>query len=227
MKILLVEDEELLANNLKKVLESKGYNVNVITDGIQALQYIEENTELIDLVILDISLPGISGITICQRLRRQHIMIPILMLTARGTIRDKVTGLDYGADDYLPKPFSVTELLARIRALLRRPKQFIAKKIKIGDIEIRLENRKVFKHGKEIPLTLKEYELLQFFALHPNQVIDREQIVDKVWDMNFNSFSNVIDVHMANLRKKLQDSDAEKLIETVRGIGYRFNTGET
>src|SRR5579883_1003331 len=123
MKILLVEDEEVLSKNLKKILESKGYVVDCIANGIEALRFIEENSHLLDLILLDISLPGMSGITICQRIRKQDITIPILILTARGTIREKVTGLDYGADDYLPKPFSVQELLARIRALLRRPKQ--------------------------------------------------------------------------------------------------------
>lgn len=223
MKILLVEDEEVLAHNLKKILESKGYIVDCISNGIEALRFIEENAHLIDLILLDISLPGMSGITICQRIRKQSITVPVLILTARGTIRDKVLGLDYGADDYLAKPFSVTELLARIRALLRRPKHITSKKIKIGDIEIWMDNRKVYKHGEEVSLTLKEYELLQFLATHPNQVIDREQIVDKVWDMNFNSFSNVIDVHVANVRKKLQTHDSKMRIETVRGIGYRLH----
>lgn len=222
MKILLVEDEEILANNLKKILESKGYVVDTVGNGIDALRIIEENNHLIDLILLDISLPGMSGLTICQRVRKQNITVPILILTARGTIKEKVVGLDYGADDYLAKPFSVTELLARIRALLRRPKNIISKKIKIGNVEIWMDNRKVYKNGKEIPLTLKEYELLQFLATHPNQVIDREQIVDKVWDMNFNSFSNVIDVHVANVRRKLQSPDSKIVIETVRGIGYRL-----
>ena len=224
MKLLLVEDEEVLAHNLRKILESKGYAVELITNGIDALRYIEENYSLLDLIILDVMIPGMTGIAVCKRARKQHISVPILILTARGTTRDKISGLDFGADDYLPKPFAVGELLARIRALLRRPKQSISKKITIGDIEIWLDNRKIYKNGQEVFLTLKEYELLQFLAMNPNQVIDREQIIDKVWDMNFNSFSNVIDVHITNLRKKLSSPSTKNIIETVRGIGYRLNT---
>jgi DNA-binding response OmpR family regulator len=224
MKILLVEDEEHLVKYLKKALENKKYIVEAITNGSDALQYIELNHENLDLIILDISLPKLSGLAICRRIRSENITTPVLMLTARTTIQDKILGLDSGADDYLPKPFSVGELLARIRALLRRPKQTIATKLTIGDIQLWIQKRKVYKNDQEVKLTLKEYEILETLMLHPNEVINRESLIDKVWDMNFNSFSNVIDVHIKNLRKKLEMPGEGGAIETIRGIGYRLKT---
>ena len=223
MKILLVEDEGNLVKYLKKALEQAKYTVETVQDGLDALEYIELNYESIDLIILDIALPRLSGLAICKKVRSEDITTPILMLTAKTTLNDKITGLDSGADDYIPKPFSVKELLARTRALLRRPKQTINQKIEIGDLKLLIQRRKVFRNDQEVKLTLKEYEILEYLMLHPNEVINRELLVDKVWDMNFASFSNVIDVHMKNLRKKLHVPSEGGLIETVRGIGYRLS----
>lgn len=226
MKVLLVEDEEHLVKYLKKALERAKYTVESVENGADALEYIELNHESLDLIILDISLPKLSGLAVCRKVRSANITTPILMLTARTTLQDKITGLDSGADDYIPKPFSVKELLARMRALLRRPKQIINEKIQFGEVKLLIQRRKVYKNDQEIRLTLKEYEILEYLMLHPNEVINRESLVDKVWDMNFASFSNVIDVHMKNLRRKLNELSEGGLIETVRGIGYRLKTEE-
>ena len=171
-------------------------------------------------------LPDMNGLEICQKIRKKDIMTPILILTAKGSVDDKVIGLESGADDYLTKPFSVKELLARIHALLRRPQRTVSNKITIGDIDVWPQKRKVYRNNSEIKLTLREYELLEFLATHPNEVINREQIIDKIWDRNYNGFSNVIDVHMKNLRKKLDLSENYQIIETIRGVGYRINTPE-
>ena len=223
MKLLLVEDEENLVKYLSKILEGHKYQVVTILSGQEALNYIELEHQSLDLILLDLMLPDISGLEICKQIREEGIMTPVLMLTAKGSVDDKVTGLEIGADDYLTKPFDVKELLARIHALLRRPPQSISTKIKIGDITILPEKRKVYWLDEEVKLTLREYELLEFLATHPNQIINREQIIDKVWDTNYNAFSNVIDVHMKNVRKKLKIAEDNPLIETIRGIGYRMN----
>ena len=223
MKLLLVDDEEYFVKYLTKILEDHKYSVTAITNGHEALNYIELEHQSIDLILLDLMLPGLDGVEICQRIRDEDIMTPVLMLTAKGNVDDKVTGLEIGADDYLTKPFDVKELLARIHALLRRPQQAIMHKIILGDIVIIPEKRKVYLLEEEIKLTLREYELLEYLATHRNQILNREQIIDKVWDTNYNAFSNVIDVHMKNLRKKLHLAEDNPLIETIRGIGYRVN----
>jgi len=183
---------------------------------------VELNHEAFDIIILDIMLPIKNGIEICQELRKQSIFIPIIMLTAKIELKDKINGLDAGADDYLLKPFSFDELVARIRALLRRPKTSLPMEIRIGQLSLQPSKRKVFYEQEEIPLTLKEFNLLEYFMRHPNQVLNREQILDKLWDLNYDSFSNVVDVHIKNLRKKLEDVSGKLLLETVRGVGYRL-----
>lgn len=222
MRILIVEDEKKLALALKRGLERKGYAVDCAFDGEEGEFQIETGQEDYDLVILDIMLPKRDGIEICKNTRSKKISLPILMLTARDKTQDKILGLDCGADDYLVKPFSFEELLARIRALLRRPRELLPEELKVKDITLNCATRKVFKGGKEIPLTTKEFSLLEFLLRNINQVVNREQIIAHVWNYEFDSFSNIVDVHIKNLRKKLEDRGKEKLIETIRGVGYRL-----
>lgn len=223
MKILVVEDEEKLAHYLKRALEEVGYAVEIISNGKDALYFIETCHQEIDAIILDILLPDTSGFQICKEIRKQHITTPILMLTAKDQEADKITGLDIGADDYMTKPFSLQELLARVRSLLRRSRGEINNKLKIQDLEINLESRQVFQNGKEVHLTYKEYELLTLLATHPNKAFEREQLLEQVWDMNFTTFSNIVDVHITHLRQKIHDTKEKNIIQSVRGVGYRLN----
>ena len=222
MKILIVEDNEKLAKGLKEGLEKEGFTADFVLDGETGQRRIELYHKDCDLVILDLMLPKKDGLTILKNIRKQNINIPVLVLTAKDTTADIVFGLDGGADDYLTKPFSFTEFFARIRALLRRPKKSLPIELKVGDLTLNTATRKVFRKGKEIPLTLKEFGLLEYLMRHPNQVISREQILFNLWGFDFTSFSNVVDVHIKNLRKKIDCGHQEKLLETVRGIGYRI-----
>jgi len=222
MRILVVEDEEKLASSLKKGLEKEGFAVDVLYDGESAQKRIEMNYKDYDLIILDLMLPKRDGFEICRNVRNIDIVTPILVLTARDAVDDKVSALDGGADDYLVKPFSFSELLARIRALLRRPEQILPVELQIKDLILNSNTRKVYRHKSEIPLTLKEFGLLEYLMRHPNQVMTREQILDHLWDFAFDSFSNVVDVHIKNLRKKIDGENHEKLLETIRGVGYRI-----
>jgi DNA-binding response OmpR family regulator len=221
MKILVVEDQEKLAKSIKEGLEQHGYAVDTVGDGKQALSLLEYGYYNYDLVILDVMLPSVGGIVICSTLRSKNIVIPVLMLTAKDTIDDRVDGLDAGADDYLVKPFDFKELVARIRALLRRPKETVHMELIVGDIVLNTVTRKVTKRNIEVPLTVKEYAILEYCMRHTNQVLTRDQIMAHVWDHAFDSFSNVIDVHIKNLRKKLQNNN-EILLETIHGVGYQL-----
>lgn len=222
MRILLCEDEKKLSDALVKGLTKKGYAVDPVLDGDKALKRILLNNPDYDLVILDLMLPGTDGLTICKQMRENDITTPILVLTARDEMDSKVNLLLSGADDYLVKPFSFSELDARIHALSRRPSGMIQEKIKVGDIELSSIERTVYKNGKLIPLTLKEFVLLEYFMKHPNTAINREELLTHLWDFNYSSFSNVVDVHVKNLRKKIDGKNSDTLLETVRGIGYRF-----
>ncbi len=226
VKILVVEDEEKLAQHLKKGLEQEGYTVDYFLNSEEAEDYISFQHELLDLIILDHMLPGKSGIEMCKGIRSQNITVPILMLTAKDSSEDIISGLDAGVDDYLTKPFSFEVMLARIRALLRRSSDtssYTHQEIHVGDLVLNTAKRKVFYKGKEITLTLKEFNVLEYLMKHPNQVIERENLLEKVWDINFDTFSNVVDVHIKNIRKKLKEVDSnEKLLETIRGVGYRI-----
>ncbi len=173
-------------------------------------------------MVLDLGLPNMSGESVFKEVRKKFPDLPIIILTAKDSVEDKVQALDAGADDYLTKPFSLDELLARVRALLRRPHDVLPDDITCGDIALNLTTRKVSRAGKDIPLTLKEFSILEYFMRHPNQVLTRDQILDHVWDYNFSSLSNIMDVHITNLRKKLRGKKKETLIQTVRGVGYRF-----
>ncbi len=222
MKILVVEDEIKLAKSLKQGLEQSGYAADYLLDGESGQQRIELHHENYDAVILDVMLPKRDGISVCKNIRSQGIVIPVLMLTARDTADDTVLGLDAGADDYLIKPFSFDVLTARLRALLRRPTQSLPTELKIKDIVLDTATRKVYQNNRELKLTLKELMLLEYFMRHHDQVLSREQLLNHAWDFSFDSFSNVIDVHVKNLRKKLDEHSIQKHIETVRGLGYRF-----
>ncbi len=226
MKILVVEDEEKLAKQLEKGLKQEGYSVDYYLSGEEAENYINFHSEVLDLIILDQMLPGKDGLEICRSIRKKNIATPILMLTAKDSHEDIVSGLDAGVDDYLTKPFSFEVMLARIRALLRRPKAetYVPSRIILGDLILDSSIRKVFYMEKEISLTLKEFNLLEYLMKHPNMVHERESILEKVWDINFDTFSNVVDVHVKNIRKKLKEVHDADFLETIRGVGYRFKT---
>jgi DNA-binding response OmpR family regulator len=222
MRILIVEDEEKLAQSLKKGLEKEGFAVDYIMDGEAGERRIIVSHKDYDLIILDLMLPGKDGFEICRDVREQQITTPILVLTARDATEDKVNALDAGADDYLVKPFSFEELMARVRALLRRPEQALPNELVVKDLHLDTTTRKVTRKGREISLTLKEFNLLEYLMRHADQVLTREQILDHLWDFAFDSFSNVVDVHVKNLRKKIDGNHHEKLLETIRGVGYRI-----
>jgi len=221
MRILIVEDEEKLARQLARGLEQNGFATDTLHNGNDAIARISLYRSEYDAVILDLMLPGSSGQEVCKEVRALGVTTPILVLTARDETETKVEALNMGADDYLPKPFSFEELIARINALLRRPAQVHSTTLSVGDIELDTASHSVKKNGKEIPLTLKEHSILEYLMRHPGRVLTREDILDHVWDFQFSSFSNVVDVHVKNLRKKLND-ESGRLIETVRGVGYRM-----
>ncbi len=224
MKILIVEDEEKLAAALARGLAAVGYTTDHIADGKKALTRITLQRTDYDLIILDLMLPSMDGLEICKAARERGVTIPILILTARNETEKKVDLLQSGADDYLVKPFSFAELIARIRALLRRPAEVLPEILKVHDIELNVVERKVSRAGKDVPLTLKEFGLLEYFMRHPDQVVNREDLLAHLWDFNYASFSNVVDVHVKNLRRKLGDNGPESILETIRGIGYRLRT---
>ncbi len=224
MRILIVEDETKLAEAVKKGLELKGFTVDWIADGEKARTRILLYKNEYDLVLLDLMLPDVDGATICRDAREAGVMTPIIMLTARDEIEYKVDLLNSGADDYITKPFSFDELIARIQAVLRRPSDALPGKLTVRDIELDTGKHSVTKGGEVVPLTLKEFALLELFLRHPNEALPREQILDHVWSFDFPGFSNVLDVHMKNLRKKLDTyEESDPLFETIRGVGYRLN----
>lgn len=221
MKILLVEDEEKLAESLAKGLQHEGYAVDIIGDGKKALTRISLNRKDYDLVVLDLTLPSMDGYEIAKQVRDMEISIPILVLTGRAETDTKVKLLLSGADDYMVKPFSFAELNARIKALLRRPAENLPEVLQVEDIELNTTERSVMRDGKPMALTLKEFGLLEYFMRHPNQVVSREDLLSHLWDFNYVGFSNVVDVHVKNLRRKLGEN-GERLLQTVRGVGYRL-----
>lgn len=220
VRILLVEDDKHIVNFLKRGLKEEGYIVDVGYDGEDGL-YLAENEEF-DLIILDILLPKLDGFELCSRLRAKGNTTPILMLTAKDDIEDRVHGLDIGADDYLVKPFAFEELVARIRALLRRQKSVNSHILKVGDLTLNLSTREVKRGDRTIELTTREFELLKFLLYNPGQVLTRTQIAEHVWGYDFDYFSNVVDVYIRYLRKKIDDPFEHKLIHTVRGVGYKI-----
>jgi DNA-binding response OmpR family regulator len=218
MRILLVEDEERIASFVARGLKEAHYVVDVARDGEKGLFMAEVNEY--DLLILDIMLPGKDGISVCKELRAKKIDLPILMLSAKDTTEDKVRGLNYGADDYLAKPFAFKELLARVQALLRRKGPVKGGVLTIGDLELNQLTHKVTRQGKEIELTSKEYALLEYMMFNSGKIITRTMISEHVWHEDFDSFTNVIDVYMNYLRNKIDKGSKNPLIRTVRGSGY-------
>lgn len=218
MRILLVEDEARVAGFLAKGLREQTYAVDVATDGVEGLHLGSENDY--DLVILDVMLPHKDGHAVCRELRRRGRLSPILMLTARGAVDDRVAGLDCGADDYLTKPFDFKELLARVRALLRRSTALRPATLRVADLELDTASHAVERAGRGVTLTAKEYALLEFLLLNQGRVVGREEIAQHVWDENFDPFSNVIDVYIKRLRSKMDTEPRRRLIHTRRGEGY-------
>jgi DNA-binding response OmpR family regulator len=218
MKILLVEDERKLADFIQKALTEERYTVDVVHDGEAALA--EADISDYDLFILDIMLPGKDGLTVCEELRERKIGSPILLLTAKSKLYDKVRGLDRGADDYLTKPFDLEELLARVRALLRRQKKNKTVVLRVGDLTLDQAERKVERGGKAIELTAKEYALLRYLMLHAGEVVPRSMIIEHVWDVESAAFTNVVDVYINYIRGKVDRGFHPPLIHTVRSVGY-------
>ena len=214
MRILVVEDQEKLARSIKKGLEQKGYAVDTLHEGRAGMRRLEFNHQDYDLAILDVMLPGMSGIEIAKSARSKGVTLPIIMLTAKDTLENKIEGLDAGADDYLVKPFAFEELVARLRALLRRPSEVVDSVMVVGKIAMDTTRRIVTKQGKEILLSAKEFAILEQFMRHPNEILSREKIINHVWDFASDSFSNIVDAHIKNLRRKLQNKN-EKLFETI------------
>lgn len=218
MRILVVEDDKKLSGLILRSLKEQHYAVDAAEDGENGIFLAEVNTY--DLIILDIMLPYKDGLSICREFRKNNADTPVLMLTARGEVRDKVVGLDAGADDYLTKPFAFEEFLARVRVLLRRKRLEKTNKLKVGDLELDQITHKVHRSGKEIVLTKTEYALLEYLMLNANQVVTRTMISEHVWNDDFDSFSNVINVYVNYLRKKIDDGFSKKLIHSLRGTGY-------
>lgn len=216
-RILIIEDEDRIRQFLQRGLSFEGYRVDAAADGTAGLELARENPP--DLVLLDIMLPGIDGIEVCRRLR-QVSEVPVLMLTAKEAIEDRVAGLDAGADDYLVKPFAFDELLARVRALLRRVQPAQPQVFRFANLELDTGTRQGRRGERTFDLTAKEYELLELFMRHPRQVLTREQIFDTVWNYDFGGESNIIEVYVRYLRQKTEAEGGSRLIHTVRGIGY-------
>ena len=222
MKILIVEDEEKMARFIKRGLEAKGYVVDVVADGETAKNRIVFGGH--DCVVLDVMLPSADGIEVCRYVREKGSVTPIIMLTAKDTLEDKLLGLGAGADDYLTKPFAFAELEARIVALLRRRDKKVQEVFRVKDLELNSSKHIVLVGGKEISFTLKEYAVLELLLRNKDLVLTREQILDHCWGYDFDSFSNVVDVYIRRVRKKLNASDMEKYIKTVRGVGYSIKS---
>ncbi len=218
MRILVIEDEKKIADFIRRGLKEEGYAADVACDGEEGHFLVSTNEY--DLIILDVMLPKIDGITLCQRLRKEKFRVPIIMLTAKDTVKDKVLGLDSGADDYLTKPFDFDELLARIRAVLRKKDFPAPTKLQVADLALDLLSHKVTRQDQEIILTTKEYALLEYLIRNEGRVVTRTMISEHVWDINFDTDTNVIDVFINYLRKKIDQDHKKKLIHTIRGRGY-------
>ena len=218
MHILVVEDEKKVASFIKRGLEAANYSVDVEHDGHAGLNRLLEGEY--DLVILDVMLPRLDGLSVIKEIRQQRVSVPILLLTARVTVADKITGLDLGADDYLTKPFAFEELLARVRALLRRGGVTSPPVLTVADLRLDPVTREVTRGNRRIELTPKEFALLEFFLRRPERILSRAMIAQHVWGVDYDTFTNVIDVYVNYLRKKVDDEFEVKLIHTVRGVGY-------
>jgi two-component system, OmpR family, response regulator MprA len=219
MKILVVDDERAVRDSLRRALELEGYDVELAADGAEALKRLHSNGEP-DAVILDILMPKMDGLEVCRRLRREGRRLPVLMLTARDEVENRVAGLDAGADDYVTKPFALEELLARMRALLRRTSAGSGEVLRFADLELDPGTREVRRAGEPIELTRTEFSLLELFLLNPRQVLTRSIIFERVWGYDFGFSSNSLDVYIGYLRRKTEAGGRPRLIQTVRGVGY-------
>ena len=218
MRILIVEDEKKVADFIRRGLKEENYSVDVAYDGEEG--HFQATTNEYDLLILDVMLPKLDGISLCRKLRAQKISTPVLMLTAKDSVKDKVAGLDSGANDYLAKPFAFEELLARIRALLRKNGAAVPTQLRVADLTLDLLTHKAFRAGKEIVLTGKEYALFEYLIRNAGSVVTRTMISEHVWDIHFDTLTNVIDVYINYLRRKIDEGRGKKLIHTIRGRGY-------
>jgi heavy metal response regulator len=223
MRILVVEDEKKVASFIKRGLEEEEFAVDVAYDGDEGL-YLAENNPY-DVILMDLMLPKKDGLSVIRELREKEISTPVLCLTAKDSVEDIVSGLDSGSDDYLTKPFAFGELLARVKALARRTAKDRGAEIYFADLRLDPVTHKVWRANKEIDLTAKEYGLLEYFMRHPNEVLTRAMIAEHVWDYTFDSFTNIIDVYVNYLRKKIDRDFDKKLIHTVRGVGYVLREG--
>lgn len=221
MQILVIEDERKIANILQKGLTEEYYNVDVAQDGERALEKVAINTY--DFIILDLMIPKVDGLTVCRTIRAKKIDTPILILTAKDDIQDKIAGLDAGADDYVTKPFSIEEISARIRALLRRGKNRSSVILTIDDVSLNPATKIVTRNNTEISLTAREYSLLEYFMRNPNTILSQTQILEHVWDYQYEGLSNIVETYVKYLRKKLKiNSQSKELIHTIRGLGYKM-----
>jgi two-component system response regulator MprA len=223
MKILVVDDERAVRESLRRALELEGYEIELAGDGSEALYRLEANGEP-DAVILDVLMPGLDGLEVCKSLRRTGSRLPVLMLTARDEVEDRVAGLDAGADDYVTKPFALEELLARLRALLRRTGGATGELLRFDDLELDPSTREVRRAGEAIELTRTEFSLLELFLLNPRQVLTRSVIFERVWGYDFGFSSNSLDVYIGYLRRKTEAGGRPRLIHTVRGVGYALRS---
>jgi DNA-binding response OmpR family regulator len=225
MRLLLVEDERKVASFIARALRENSYAVDVAESGEKAMELGMD--VLYDAILLDVRLPGLSGVEVCRELRQQGVEAPILMLTARGLVEQRVEGLDAGADDYLTKPFVLAELLARVRALVRRGLHSGNAKLRYADLELDRHRRRATRGKEVIPLTSKEIALLELFLLRAPELVTRSEIVEHVWDQHFDSETNLVEVYINRLRQKIDQNQSAKLIHTVRGVGYRLGTPES
>ncbi|PKL85783.1 MAG: DNA-binding response regulator [Ignavibacteriae bacterium HGW-Ignavibacteriae-1] len=220
MRILVVEDEKKVANFIKHGLEEERYIVETAQDGITGLDIAMNNH--FDAILLDVMLPGKDGFTLLREMRDAGISTPVVMLTARGNVEDRVTGLDLGADDYLPKPFSFEELAARLRSILRRSSPEKTTKLRCGDLILDTVSHLAYRQGREIELTTKEYALMEYLMRNKNRILSRSTITQHVWKHNFDPESNIIDVYIKRLRSKIEKDDIKPIIQSIRGVGYRM-----
>ena len=220
MKVFVVDDDAAVRESLGRALRLEGYEVELAADGAEALERLESDGTGVDLVVLDVLMPNVDGLEVCRRLRRSGSRLPVLMLTARDEVADRVAGLDAGADDYVVKPFALAELLARVRALLRRSADEAVDVLHFGDLELDPATREVRRGGAAIELTRTEFALLELFLLNPRQVLTRSIIFERVWGYDFGFGSNSLDVYIGYLRRKTETGGKPRLIQTIRGVGY-------